>query len=265
MKKLSALCGLLSFLLAAGLWAADFWQSKPFTEWTDKDVNRMVTDSPWAHRVTVSLGGAAPDLGVSGGRRGETPGGASDPARPLDAGGGSIPGDAGSGGLGGGGGAGARGSRQLDDPMGGASGQSATLIVRWYTALPMKQAITRSKYGSEAGTSPEAKKFLERADPDYVIAVSGIPKTFTGGDQEKLKKAVKEQTALNVKGRAPVGPSDVQFAPTERSVDAFFVFPKTASFTLDDKEVEFATRIGTLTVRYKFRLKDMVYNGKLEL
>jgi hypothetical protein len=175
------------------------------------------------------------------------------------------PGDATVGGVGGGLGSGGPGSRDRDDPLNGQSGQSLTLFVRWHAALPIKQALVRSKYGSEAGTSPEAKKFLERPEPNYLVSVSGLPKTLLQGDIEKLKQAAKQQTSLNVKGRAPVGPADVQFTPNDQSVDAFFAFPKAVPFTLDDKEIEFATKIGALTVRYKFRLKDMVYNGKLEL
>jgi hypothetical protein len=85
------------------------------------------------------------------------------------------------------------------------------------------------------------------------------------GDLERLKKDVKMQTSLSAKGRAPVAAMDVQFAPSGQSVDAFFMFPRGAAFIPDDKDVEFATRIGGLTVRYKFHLKDMVYDGKLDL
>ena len=32
-----------------------------------------------------------------------------------------------------------------------------------------------------------------------------------------------------------------------------------------DQEIEFASHIGTVDVKYRFRLKDMVFRGKLEL
>jgi hypothetical protein len=264
MKKIAIF---LTLVFGAALCAADFWQSKPFTEWSDKDVNRMVSDSPWAHRVSVPTGSAPPAIGPTGDRRGGVnPADPNDPtmpqmgpARPTN------PGDATVGGVGGGMGSGVPGSRDRDNPLNEQSGQSQTLWVRWHAALPIKQALVRSKYGSEAGTSPEAKKFLERPEPNYLVSVSGLPKTFLQGDVEKVKQAAKQQTSLSVKGRAPVGPTEVQFTPNDQSVDAFFTFPKAAPFTLDDKEIEFATKIGTLIVRYRFRLKDMVYNGKLEL
>ncbi len=35
--------------------------------------------------------------------------------------------------------------------------------------------------------------------------------------------------------------------------------------TLEDQEIELASEIGRAAVRYKFKLKDMVVRGKLEL
>ena len=52
MKKTAGLFLLFGF----GLTAADFWQ-KPYTEWSDKDVTKMMTDSPWAKSASVSMGG----------------------------------------------------------------------------------------------------------------------------------------------------------------------------------------------------------------
>ena len=259
MKKLPA----LFVLVAVCLWAADFWQSKSYAEWSDKDVAKMVTDSPWAHRVNVPVGGSSSGM-PSTSRRG---------ARDEDAGGldASMP-NAGSArsatpsdlGLGAGDGE-RRSNRNMDDTMSSAAGQGMTLVVRWYTALPMKQALMRSKYGSEVKTSAEAKKFLERDEPNYVISVAGLPSIIGQGDQEKMKKAIIAQSSLTGKSGSPVKPSDVQIAANDKGVDAFFLFPKSTPFSLDDKDVEFSARIGIYAVKYKFHMKDMVFGGKLEL
>ena len=50
-----------------------------------------------------------------------------------------------------------------------------------------------------------------------------------------------------------------------QSVDIIFVFPKTQPIAADDKEVEFILKLGQVEAKRKFNLKDMVYNGKLEL
>jgi hypothetical protein len=74
-----------------------------------------------------------------------------------------------------------------------------------------------------------------------------------------------DSSSLSAKGKDPVKPSDVQFALSQAANDMIFHFPRSAPFTLDDKEVEFATKLGDFTLKYKFKLKDMVYNGKLEM
>ena len=57
----------------------------------------------------------------------------------------------------------------------------------------------------------------------------------------------------------------MEIGPRGKTMDVLFVFPRSMPFTADDKEVEFATKLGTSNVKYKFRPKDMVVNGKLEM
>jgi hypothetical protein len=63
-------------LFAAGsslVSGADFWKEKQASEWSSKDVKRMLTNSPWAKEVTLETGGAMPGGGMGGlggGRRG---------------------------------------------------------------------------------------------------------------------------------------------------------------------------------------------------
>lgn len=233
MKKLLAAL----FVFALCLSAADFWQSKPSTEWSEKDLQKMMTNSPWAKSFTVSIAG---------------PGGASDPGAPQPISEG--------GGRGRGGGGGGRGGAAAPAAVGGLA---PTVFARWQSALPVRQAFVRLKFGAEAATSPDAKQILEREEPDYEIVLSGPLKSLLRGDLETLKKAITENSFLSVKGKDPVKPSAVQMS--QMSNDMIFRFPRSTPFTADDKEVEFSTRFGDTTLRYKFRLKDMVYNGKLEM
>ena len=41
--------------------------------------------------------------------------------------------------------------------------------------------------------------------------------------------------------------------------------PKTTTFTADDKDLEFSTKFDKTAVKHKFKLKDMVFNGKVEM
>jgi hypothetical protein len=236
MKKLLAAL----FVFALCVMAADFW-AKPSTEWSDKELQKMMANSPWARSYSLGQPGGAV-------------GGDSAPA-PISEGGGGGRGRGGGGG-GGGGGAGA-----LPGGAAGNGGPSISIVARWQSALPVKQAFVRLKYGAEAATSPDAKKSLEREETNYEIVLSGpFGPLLRSGNPETMKKGLMEASSLSAKGK-DVMPTDVEIG----AKDMLFTFPRTTAFTLDDKEVEFSTKLGEIALKYKFKLKDMVYNGKLEL
>lgn len=258
MKKLAASV----FLFSICLFAAEFWQSKPFSEWSDKDVQKLMTNSPWAKTVSISMGSGGG--GGGGQRRGGGGGGGGGGA---GAGGVGAGDSAMNGQVGGGGGGGTRAGGGGGDEMGGGGGGAPQieLFVRWRSALPLKQGIARSKYGAEAATSPEAKKFLDTEDKDYVIEVAGAPAGRGGGDPDAIKNALKGSATLNIKGKDPIHPEDVQISTQNRRLNAFFLFPKTNPIVEDDKEIEFECKVGETTVKSKFKLKDMTINGKLAI
>ena len=33
---------------------ADFWETKPFATWSDAELQQMLSDSPWARKITVA-------------------------------------------------------------------------------------------------------------------------------------------------------------------------------------------------------------------
>lgn len=248
MKKLAV----SAVLLAASLWAADFWQSKPFTDWSDKNIKKMMDSSPWSKETSVAIADGNSMSGNTGKRGGRIPGTMGE-ANPID-----------------------RSTESgLDEPgkPGGRSGGNSdgaaipttTLIVRWQSALPVKEALARAKYGSEVSTSPEAKKLVETVEPNYIIVVSGLMRTLFQADSGLQKKAILNASELFVKGKAPIKPVDFMVQPNGRVMDAYFAFPKSAAFSLEDKEVEFSAKFQAITVRQRFQLKTMVINGKLEL
>ena len=143
-------------------------------------------------------------------------------------------------------------------------GTSITVTVSWRTALPVREAVARGKYGDEAGTSAEAKKLVEQEQKYYAILVTGPPaRGGRGGD--RMKESMLKGTSLIVKGRDPIVPSDIQSGSDEKRMLVLFLFPKDNPITADDKEVEFSSKIGPLVIKQKFHLKEMVLNGKLEL
>jgi hypothetical protein len=52
MKRRATLSVALLVLPGALLvWAADPWKEKPYTEWAEKDVRKVLEKSPWAKRI----------------------------------------------------------------------------------------------------------------------------------------------------------------------------------------------------------------------
>jgi hypothetical protein len=259
MKKLKfASLPLLMFVAALTLWAADVWV-KPYTDWNDKDIQKIMTDSPWAKKVSVAfdgLGGGGGGGGRGGGRGPQ--GGSADPG---------IDGTGGGGGGGGRGGGGRGGGDSDIGAVGGGGIPEAELTVRWQSALTIQQALVKAKYGDKAATSEDAQKQLQTAQDVYVIWIAGLPGSVRPAD-DVSKKALLQVTTLSAKDKDAIVASDVVFnspGGQTRITDAHFVFPRKAAFSADDKEVDFATKFGKNVVKTRFTLKSMVVNGKLGL
>ena len=255
----------IASLSAAALWAADFWESKSYTEWSEKEVATLMTNSPWSQKITVYMsggragGGGIGGAGGGGGRiGGGGAGGGGFGAGGISGGGGGGGGRRGGGGRGGGGrgGGGAGG--------GGGQAPSMSLFVRWFSSIPVKQAMVRSKYGSEAATAQEAIEYLARQETHYIVAVVGLPGRMAGFVQRN-PDTLKENTVLKRKKKEPINPDGVQVQSQEETANFFFMFPKTDALTVDDKEVEFIMKTQRFQVKRKFKLKSMVFNGELSL
>jgi len=274
----------LAATLPAPLRAADPW-TKPPSRWTDKDIQRILMDSPWSRPVSITIGGGMPMGGGRGGRGGRGGGGM----------GGGMSGGMPDASVGGGMEGGMGGRPGMGEGMGGTMAPSITFYIRWQSAKPIKLATIRARMGAEADTSPQAREFVEREEPDYVIALIGPPmeppaegRDFSrarpgtsvppgeadktarggagerrGGDPSQMLEAARQNTWLAWKNHEKLHPSSVTFPPGGQRNVLIFRFPKDHPIELEDKEVEFCTRRGPMEIRKKFRLKDMVYEGKL--
>src|ERR1700677_5063339 len=224
MKKTAGLLVLFCF----GLAAADFWQ-KPYTEWSDKDTAKMMTDSPWAKSVSVSMAG---------------PGGAAGPP-PVTPGGG--------GGFGGHGGPQGGGGSDFGPGAQGSAPPTFDVVARWQSALPIRQAFVRLKFGAEADKSAEAGKILEQQERPYEIVLSGPMGMFLGGKPGDAAKALSEVSFLSSRRTGEIKAVQIEVGKPGKTMDVVFAFPRSMPFTVEDKEVELVTKLGTSTLKYKFK------------
>src|SRR5262245_37884242 len=151
------------FLSMAGLLAAgialgeDFWVKKEYMQWTDEEVKKLLTDSPWAKDVTISMHAS---LALS--REGQRPTTEGGTVSDVESGGGGGRGR-GRGGGGGGGG-------------GGPAEAIVTMNMSWRSALPLRKALVRSRAGAGAAAiPPEAQKLISTDETDYVLVLTGVP------------------------------------------------------------------------------------------
>lgn len=233
------------------LHAEDFWTKKPFTEWSEKDANKLLTNSPWAHSVT--LGGAAEEPGraVTGGNPAAIPSDNSMTGAAIGTGGpgnpGGVPVDRGAG----------------RERPGAGQAAPATLHVRWLSALPVRQALVISRLGREKLDTEQARKFLQQNPGYYVVAIAGIPPRMAAGISDERLVALAKDATLVRKGKSSITAEAAQKLSDEPGVA--FLFPKADPITADDREVEFQCKFGATELRSKFKLKDMIFAGKLEL
>jgi hypothetical protein len=216
-RHVLALIG-VGLFVGATVRAADFWIEKPFLEWSNGDVERMTTASPWAATVTVALPPGSPkpsgDVGGRGGRGGG------------DEGFGPLP-------------------------------TRIRVTISWRSALPVKQAVVRAQAGQRGTPNDTHKTFLSRAEPDYVIGLSGLPPQYLRGDitvDAFLRRKNKPDIAANQAGASQPGNTAI----------LLIGFPR-GDISASDDEVEFVAKVATLEFKRKFKLAEMMFGGKLEL
>jgi hypothetical protein len=241
MQRIVILC--LAGLLVGGIaLGEDFWVKKEYMQWTDVEVKKLLTDSPWAKDITVS----AP-MAVLGGR-GQRPG-AESATTDVES-------------TGGGGGRGRRGGGGGFGGAGGGGQALLTLNISWRSAVPLRKALVRSRLGVGAAVPAEAEQMINEDQGAYVIVVTGVPAALASAIQNPI---LLDKSTLRAGKKPPVAASGLNLQPRTQSVDVIYIFPKTQPITAGDKDVEVVLKLGQVDAKKKFNLKDMVYNGKLEL
>ncbi|MBV9497995.1 MAG: hypothetical protein JO138_01340 [Acidobacteriaceae bacterium] len=146
------------------------------------------------------------------------------------------------------------------------------VLVRWDSATPIRQALQQT--GQKTYSPEETERF-------YIITVVGLvpggryrevgaPEAQSRSDDttdsrnpEQMLEELMASSRLVPRGKNALAPQDVKFDTSTGALHLFF--PKKDPITLRDKEMMFYTRFGSMSVGAKFRLKDMVSQGKLEL
>lgn len=249
MKAVALLIAVLA-LGVSSLRAAEF-KGGPFPNWTDDTVLKLLVDSPWAHARTVKV--------TWYGKRGEAeaitykdvPG--TRPGMPASS---TVQGGSPVGGIGGG-----KIRNKLPD--------QADLIFRWATALPVRQAKTLYRARQQQQQQPSKAVEARQVQAGFVFEIFGLPAVAGHAGVEALSARLAKSTVLRSKnGRIVLRAERAETVVTgeQLAVSIFFPRPEGDPLRVEDQEVTCSGNAGELfSFEERFRLRDMVYLGSLEL
>jgi hypothetical protein len=214
--------------------AAAQWDKKPYTEWSEKDATKILNDSAWGQTQTLT-----DTSNMTGNNRADSA------------------------------------QSRISDVT------SVNFRIRFLSSKPIRQAFSRIIELQQKGevSEPLAKQLngLANADfPDYAI-VSVL--CDSQSQSSKLQQAnaglykfttaeLKPNTYLQAKGGQRVFLQEYQ-APRKDGLGARFIFPRMVDgkpiLTPDSGEVVFHSELPNLVIlKMRYKVKDMMFNGKLE-
>jgi hypothetical protein len=202
--------------------AAEFWNEKKPEDWTEAEIQELLTRSPWAKEGAVSVfGGAGGSLLNRNGAMNRS-GNMSSSGRQ-------------------------RNSTQTTSSD--AVDLRYKAIVRWQSALPIREALK--------------EKEMPAAADNYIVALVGDLALADPDEDESQRQSrldmMKQSTKLEKHG----GSIPLTNLETVKKLGTLFYFPRYER--IKDGQVTFTTRMGPIEVKCKFTVKEMMYHGKLEL
>jgi hypothetical protein len=246
MRRIVLICSALALFAAS----AAAQKTKPWTEWTDKDAVKMLTDSAWAQTQTELSDSSQSSSGSAITRAAEN-------KRTLDT----------------------SDSQESGENLGKSnSSLSIKYFVSFLTAKPIRQAfirmieLQRPEMPTEKVT--ELRTFIDRDFGEYVVVTVKVD----GTDKKRIAPALQEiatadaealKTTSYLERKDGKRVSLMEYrAPSQDGMGAKFVFPR----TLDGKpfldansgELRVFIQVGKTKLNRRFKVTDMMYDGKLE-
>jgi len=247
MKRVSFVCSIL-VLLAIPAYAQ---KGKAWTEWNQKEAEKVLNDSAWGQTQTES-GGAAEQPGQTAAISTTTAGRERNATNVKSAA------------------TSAESGETKDAP-------SLHLRVRFMSAKPIREAFVRmiELGGAPAEKVAQIKPFIDYDFSNYIV----VTVNMDGNDRRRMGAITQQLSATDSAAFKPVTYLErkdgkrlelMEYrAATNDGLGAKFVFPRTldgAQFLdANSGEVRFVTELGkVLKVNRRFKVSEMMYEGKLE-
>ena len=235
------LVGVVTFL-SSSLFAGDVWREKPYQDWCEKDVRKILNESPWAKRVEIET---------------------KEQSSVVRGGGEEIS----SGSEGGGDNEGNSGEEGRDENRG-----AVVFVVRWASSRTMREAWVRGEVLQKRVAAADTTKFLPPpSDDSQLVVAGGNMGAFEKEDESTLRD---KSVLLRTRSKQKITPSAVQVvrSPDGKKIRAIvFHFQKSlllnepTSATTDDHDLKFVIHTVTTEIKAGFDLERMVDNEGLDL
>lgn len=254
LRKVAIAISLASALIAG---AGAQKLSKQWTEWSKQDAEKMLNDSPWGRtQIETDIS----EMFFTPTTQGQ--GRAQNTRNPANTAGSGAPDPLGSG-------------RAAEGALNQAT--SVKFHVRWLSAKPIRQAMAREvSLQGDGKITPQLKAFVDSpSGRRTVIAV-----TFEATDQRfggKVMQAFNSAVTSSLKNQTYLERKDGQriflaeYVPPQGNAlaAAMFVFPRMHGegplLTPDAGEVRFVSEMTkAIKLDMKFKVSEMIYNGRLE-
>ena len=252
-KEIIAGIAILSLALVA--WAGDPWRSKSYQQWDEKDVHRIMFDSPWSQVVTVDAawrGSGPPEEAADGSAAPQAPSGGYSKM------GGGMGGQGAGGGMSSG-----QGEPRENAGMQAIQGPQARFLIRWVSARVIREATVRDAVLSGKMQDADAQKALTEPVTEYQILVVGPDMRPFNGVDEKTLAANAFLKAKKSKEKVAANRVEIQRDSSgEKVMAVLFAFPKKAgngeaTISTGEKGVEFECHAGKLSLKTAFELQKM--------
>jgi hypothetical protein len=218
------------------------WNESRFPDWDDDLVDRLLTDSPWARPWK---GYAIQPDGDQHMTSSWSQVGTGLPPRIPGIGWPRVPGP---------------GSWPRSGDSDGMIRVAVELTLRWASALPVRRAMVLAEFGRLRLDHPRAVEMLSTQPGEFVMELAGLPYRLV---DEGFKRDM-QKTNLIVPGNRPLSPLSVDFHSVGAYGTATLKFKRVADLKPDGK-AEVLIQAGTLRIEEKFKLRPMIYEGRLEL
>lgn len=219
--------------------AAD-WNSRRFPDWGERTVERILTDSPWTRPVTIHM-----DWVGRGDRLADykqIPGASHQWPNP----GGSPVGGIGTG--------------KIAGPP-----DRADILVRWASALPVRQATALYKQRADKLESVSVNELVPPASSDYIVELYGVPSEVAHRGTASIQAIARGSARLKLQTGRVLEPTRVEALVHAGNMEILVHFSRRQPILLSDREVEFFIDMQIFSVKEKFRLAPMRYQGDLDL